>query len=143
MPPPLKLNDVVKRISRNSLYNTNIVVTGRVVEICQNTLFLNILWDNTTVPSLEQRRNLRREYGAESIIPQTTRERVATYRAVNAQEPIIPQTPQARLTACRARKKTLDNSIAPINKDAKNYKVFYIYVWFICLFIIEFLFLIQ
>jgi len=126
MPPSFKVNDVVKRFCRSLNNNTNI--TGRVVEICQNTLFLNILWENNTVPSLEKKRNLRR---AESITPQTTQERVAIFRAVNAQEPIIPTTLQARVAACRARQQTTGNSNAPINKDAKNYKVIYIYVLFV------------
>jgi len=126
MPPSFKVNDVVKRFCRSLNNNTNI--TGRVVEICQNTLFLNILWENNTVASLEKKQNLRR---AELIIPQTLQERVAIFRAVNAQEPIIPTTLQARVAACRARQQTTGNSNAPINKDAKNYKVIYIYVLFV------------
>ena len=61
MPPILKVDEIVKRkITKCSILNAT--VTGRIVEVyCQNKLFVKVLWNNNTVPTLELKRNIQRD----------------------------------------------------------------------------------
>ena len=78
---PIKVNDIVKR-GRLSLREQHFKnVFGRVVEICQNPLFVNVVWDNDIVPCLERKKNLQ---CSEPAIPQTPQKIQKEYYARNA-----------------------------------------------------------
>ena len=132
--PPIKVNDFVKRARlrlREQHLNTNIF--GRVVEICQNPLFVNVVWDNDIVPCLERKKELKR---TEPVISQTFQQRQKTCRQ-KVLARITSDSPQIPNIAI-GHKKPSNNSKAPINKDAKNYKVcceFCIYMNIILLYI--------
>ena len=160
MPPSFKIDDLVQRkLCKCTLLNSTI--TGKIVECCENKLFLKILWENNTDATLEYKRNLQR---VASVIPQTSQTRQHNYNArvappkkiaqtSNARQilfqgrkkvlktssdsppkqilkassdspPSLPETPQARQKKFRTRKKAYNNFNAPINKDARNVKVF-------------------
>ena len=119
--PPIQVNDIVKRdMSRVRLREQHLYtnVFGRVVEICQNPLFVNVVWDNDIIPCLERRRNLQR---TEPVVPQTLQQRKKTFleNILARKTSDAPELPNIAI----GHKKPSNNSKAPINKDAKNYKV--------------------
>ena len=71
MPPSFKIDDIVQR----KLHSCSLIkatITGKIVEVCENKLFLKILWENNTDPTLEYKRNIQR---VASVIPETSQDR--------------------------------------------------------------------
>jgi len=139
MAPSFKINEIVTRKTKNcSLLNSTI--TGTIVEVCENKLFLKIVWENNINPTLEFKRNIQR---VASVIRQTSQARQTICRvrktnlkassdsppkkilkASSVSPPALPETPQARRQKkSRTRKNASNNFDAPINKDARNFKV--------------------